>query len=993
MNGFLLAFFISISFYACQNPETKRYEQVNCDAENLSEDGKNFIDKNNKGVFFSNDNFQSNEQAHLGKYSIKVTKKNPYGTAYIINNVQPGEFFDINVWRFGGNKSGHLVVATKGSNNYYNSQNISVHKEENGWELLNVKLIIPSQIKGENIIIYLWNSGKIPIFFDDLNIKYLSEKKYSDKENPPLYIYIDEYGMQKLNDKRIKALKNNILETEDDDWVEAILFYKEEMMPTKLRLKGDWLDHLKGHKWSFRIKLKKEYNWKNMRTFSIQNPESRGFVLEWMAHEIFRAEDVLATRYGFIPVVLNGVEIGIYAFEEHFEKHIVENMRRREGPILKFSDEAFWAGKKVESFLYRRINLPYFEASVIKPFKQTKTVSSPTLYDEFLIGQNLLFEYKQKERKAHEMFDLDNLARYYALSDITRSYHSLVWHNQRFYYNPITSKLEIIVFDGFTPIGPFYFCHHPIFGNLTEAEIYTNDKSFQCNFHLFTDTSFVSKYIYYLEKYSEQKFIDSTNKSLLKRISQFEKLIQREYSAYEYDYDFLNKNINAINKKLPEYKNRFHVDPFYALPSDKSLMETPKPCDTIYNEAFPEKLVCAYKETSGKESKIRVLNYLPQDVILLGTGKTKKHENNFFRNKITINSLENFYENSLNVPVDEDAKYLFFKVKEHETVFVIDIFPWSYPVFSTPLQKLEANNIFPDTSIYLFRNDTVFFLNNDYEIKNDIIIPKGFTVVFQPGSNLNLIENAIFISYSHVIMKGLANNKIIINSSDKTGMGFNVMQGGNQSIVDYVVFRNLNSLDYNGWSLTGAVNFYESDVFITNTKFEKNNCEDALNIIRSDFEVNKCSFENIFLDAFDSDFCFGKVVNTIFNNIGNDAIDLSGSEIYIDSCEIINVNDKGISGGEASTIFVSNTRIDNCNIGIASKDLSRVEILNSHISNCEFGLVAFQKKPEYGPAVIFTKKLRRKGLTIPFLIERKSELDLNGRLIKGESKNLAKRFY
>ncbi len=992
-NGFLLVSFISIAFYGCQEPETKRYEQINCDAENLSEDGKNFIDKNHQGVLFLNDNFQSNEQAHLGKHSIKVSKKNPYGTNYIINNVQPGEFYDINVWRFGGNKNGHLVVGTKGSNNYYNSQNISIQKEENGWELLNIKLVIPSHIKDENIIIYLWNSGKDPIYFDDLSIKYLSKKKYSDKENPALYLYVDEYGIEKLNKKRIKALKNNILETEDDDWVEAILFYNEEMMPAKIRLKGDWLDHLKGHKWSFRIKLRKGYNWKNMRTFSIQNPESRGFVLEWMAHEIFRSEDVLATRYGFIPVVLNGVEVGIYAFEEHFEKQIVENMRRREGPVLKFSDEALWTGKKVGSFLYRGINLPFFEASVIKPFKQTKTVLSPTLYNEFLIGQNLLFEYKQKMRPAHEIFDLDNLAKYYALSDITRSYHSVVWHNQRFYYNQITSKLEIIVFDGFTPIGPFYFCHHPILGNLTETEIYTNDKYYQSNFYLFTDTLFVSRYIHYLEKYSEQKFIDSTNKSLLSRISEFEKLVQREYTTYKYDYDFLNKNINTIKSKLPIYKDRFQADPFYALPTDKSLIEEPKPYDTLYNEAFPEKLVCAYKEISGKESKIRVLNYLPQDVILVGTGKSKNNENKFFRNEIYINSSKNFLENSLNVPVDEDAKYLFFKVVDQETVFVIEIFPWPYPGLSTPLQNLLANNIFPDTSIYLFRNDTVFFFNDEYEINTDIIIPEGLTVVFQPGAKLNLIKNAIFISYSHVIMKGLADNKIIINSSDKTGMGFTVMQGSNQSIVDNVVFRNLNTLDYDGWFLTGAVNFYESDVLITNTKFETNNCEDALNIIRSDFEVNRCSFENVFLDAFDSDFCSGKVINTTFNNVGNDAIDFSGSEIYIDSCEIINVNDKGISGGEASNLFVTNTKIENCNIGIASKDLSKIEVFNSHINNCEYGLVAFQKKPEYGPASIITKKLRRKEVSTPFLIERKSELDLNGRLITGKTKNVAKRFY
>ena len=49
-------------------------------------------------------------------------------------------------------------------------------------------------------------------------------------------------------------------------------------------------------------------------------------------------------------------------------------------------------------------------------------------------------------------------------------------------------------------------------------------------------------------------------------------------------------------------------------------------------------------------------------------------------------------------------------------------------------------------------------------------------------------------------------------------------------------FTGLNTLSYKGWELTGGVTFYESDVRIKNCVFEKNKCEDALNIICSKFE-------------------------------------------------------------------------------------------------------------------------------------------------------------
>jgi len=35
---------------------------------------------------------------------------------------------------------------------------------------------------------------------------------------------------------------------------------------------------------------------------------------------------------------LNGQDMGVYAFEEHFDKLLIESNNRREGPIVKFSE-------------------------------------------------------------------------------------------------------------------------------------------------------------------------------------------------------------------------------------------------------------------------------------------------------------------------------------------------------------------------------------------------------------------------------------------------------------------------------------------------------------------------------------------------------------------------------------------------------------------------------------------------------------------------------
>ena len=65
-------------------------------------------------------------------------------------------------------------------------------------------------------------------------------------------------------------------------------------------------------------------------------------------------------------------------------------------------------------------------------------------------------------------------------------------------------------------------------------------------------------------------------------------------------------------------------------------------------------------------------------------------------------------------------------------------------------------------------------------------------------------------------------------------------------------------------------------------------------------------FRNIFADAFDSDFSNGRILNTKFKFIGNDAIDTSGSTVEMRNIICDNVQDKAISAGEKSTLSLDN---------------------------------------------------------------------------------------
>ncbi len=159
-----------------------------------------------------------------------------------------------------------------------------------------------------------------------------------------IFIDINFENYQKINYKREQALEIGVLVSSEEDYVPATIRYKNKEVNVRLRLKGDLLDHLKGDKWSFRIKVRGDDTLFGMKTFSIQGPRTRNYLDEFVYHKALKKEGVMFLRYDFIEVIINGKNKGIYAIEEHFEKQLIENNERREGIILKFNEDMRWEG-------------------------------------------------------------------------------------------------------------------------------------------------------------------------------------------------------------------------------------------------------------------------------------------------------------------------------------------------------------------------------------------------------------------------------------------------------------------------------------------------------------------------------------------------------------------------------------------------------------------------------------------------------------------------
>jgi len=309
----------------------------------------------------------------------------------------------------------------------------------------------------------------------------------------------------------------------------------------------------------------------------------------------------------------------------------------------------------------------------------------------------------------------------------------------------------------------------------------------------------------------------------------------------------------------------------------------------------------------------------------------------------------------------------------------------------TPFKTME--NLNQDKDLFRLEHDfsmfdfivvdevekTITFKSDSIVLKSPLQFPSGYVVNANTGLSIDIVDGGKIISKSPLNFKGSEEKPIRIYSSDNKGQGIFVVSVKETSEVEHVEFENLTNQEHGLWHLTGAVVFYESPVNLDYVLIANNSCEDGLNIIRTHFTMNNTKFMNTQSDAFDGDFVKGTLTNCTFENLGNDAIDVSGSKLEMYDIKISKAGDKALSAGEDSQMKVERIAIDNCEIAIAGKDLSTVQINDASITSSKLGFTAFKKKPEFGGSNIIADNVRMNQVETSYLIENKSSLVLNGK--------------
>ncbi|MDI6700400.1 MAG: hypothetical protein QME48_04115 [bacterium] len=771
-----------------------------------------------------------------------------------------------------------------------------------------------------------------------------------------IYIDIKHLDYQKLAYNREVALQRKQLFPDCRDEVPAKLTFKNKEYKIKMRLKGDFKDHwIDPDKWSFRIKIKGDNAILGMKEFSIQLPRTRGYLNEWVFHQFLKYNDFIALRYNFIQVHINGKDLGIYALEEHFDKRLIENNKRREGPVLKLSEQDF-------------------NIASIEIFQESELNNNKTLKENFEVAVNLLAEYKKGKLPINKVFEVKKLAELFAVTDLFGHHHAAGLWNIRFYYNPVISLLEPIGFDNQNILSldneRLYIENFYDFIGTKNNDFRTRMINHTWYKILFGDTSFVKEYLIALNKYSNENLLNMFFSSIKDSMNNKLKILYKSFPWYSFN-----------NEKKILYYNQFYIRK--KLDAKNKLL--------VYTEKIDKNSIVLQIGNNG---------FLPLSIIGIEYKDSLiKPKRNTFINSQKMSEPVSFYS----VEFDNKKKLNKENLKNCNviyTVFGLDkIYKAKIKDFTIEnrdfIQKdimLQKSNVSKKSYLKIDNKNKRIYFDKDVEIKDNLIVPENYTVIVNPGTQINIINNAKIISRSSFVFNGNEDSPIIVQSTDSTGSI--VIINSDNNIFQFTEFINLsNPKEYN-WSLTGALTFYQSNVEFHSCIFNTNIMgDDFLNIIRSEFVLEKCVFENTKADAFDGDFVKGKIVDCYFNNPGNDAIDVSGSDIEILNTSIINPQDKGISAGEVSNIKCENIIIKNGEIAISSKDFSKVFISNIDIEGARIGYAIYQKKPEYQEAYCYVNNEKISGYEKHYMLEKGSYLSIDNKAIPPNFENVKEYLY
>jgi hypothetical protein len=798
-----------------------------------------------------------------------------------------------------------------------------------------------------------------------------------EEEPEKLLFDIKFKHMERIRASRDKALELGVLNTSSEDFVPANIRYLNRSIPVKLRLKGDNTDHLQGNKWSFLVKVRGDDQLFGMRRFSLMNPIVRGNQAEPMAFEFLRKLGLLAPRYSFVDMTINGRHIGMMALEEYPAKELLESQGRRESVVIRFDESQVW-----DDLAHKGYSDPHFGSYSTAPIKAAqggKVRKSVKLSKYFATAAGLLKAQVRGNLSASQVFNIAEYVRFLAALEVLDAANGFWWGNSRFYYNPISARLE--------PLGSDLMSE-TIWSESNNSRIPLHSMDNQHTRDILADPDVREAFVRELQKLVKEVEDGSVEKFLKPFDQKWRALLHRDLPLLApFNFDHMKRRAAHLSKATVENLDYFNLMPEVGQPfllhaqvirtGENGLLDLTNVTGT------PVEVVDIRLRSKSGGPQVPLSTTTSLDYPLMLRSVTPD-------SIAKVTSIPFAYTPEL---TDGSQIEIVARIQGTDRTYVTIALNSYSPLDQRPVPSESLSELLERHPFLRQLDESTLTVQPGQHLVNQTIsTPPGYELQIPADTKLLFAPDASLVVSGSLKMTGTADQEIILEGQETLEgnagwwRGITVLDTRRPSFWRHVRIRNTTGVKHGNWELTGGVTFYQSKVRLENVTFEASRAEDALNIVRSDFELKNVVIMNTVSDGLDSDFSQGSIEDGTFVNIGTagggDAVDISGSVVSVTGTRFRNVDDKALSVGEGSQMTATGVHIEGALTGAASKDASRLEISSSIISNVRVaGMMAYVKKPEYGPASIEANNVQLLGNSSDALVQTGSEIKIDGEII------------
>ncbi|MDQ3100786.1 MAG: hypothetical protein M3R08_05325 [Bacteroidota bacterium] len=268
----------------------------------------------------------------------------------------------------------------------------------------------------------------------------------------------------------------------------------------------------------------------------------------WLMQQALVEQGQLNFGHAMLELRMNSMELGLYTLEGRTDSTLLHKWGRGRGPVMRFDDELLTSARAaMDNRLFNSLPPPQGDWLVapIMAARNALMLADPITADRYQNAVDRLEELRAGKSHPSDVFEIEGMAKLFALADILGGQSSMAWWNLRFLADSTSDRLIVIPqrIQAGRPIEGISALQ--LNGPLTFS---TGSIGFQDR--LFNDSIFYRHYLANLDTFSGEGWLEGFFDRMAPGIEERERIIKAEYPQEVLDTNIFHHNRTVIEQTL-----------------------------------------------------------------------------------------------------------------------------------------------------------------------------------------------------------------------------------------------------------------------------------------------------------------------------------------------------------------------------------------------------------------------------------------------------------